>query len=157
VDDDLLKLAIGIALSEELGREIARGVRVEVVEKVVQRPAGTTRIIKLRDVEIPGTIVDELGVGVLEELVITSKIDYYGVLVEVDGELLVEAPYSWFSSISQHSEWVDAFKDNDVYVLRLSKVFFSKHIRISVFPAATILAPSHPLRLSEVFAKLSIY
>jgi len=146
--EQLLSMAMSIVAAEELAREVARGVKVEV--SVESQKPRETKIIRLTDVE-PGTIISEAGPGRLVELVAVSNTSSYELTVIVDGRIASSGLFTWYQSISQYSDWIDAFEDDGTFVLRISDVSFSTGISVYFRPTAS--APKG-LKLSEVVAKI---
>jgi hypothetical protein len=143
-----MSLAAEVAAVEEVARELARGVRVSVVLAPQGQPR--TRVFRLTDAG-PGELVSVEGTGRLAELVAVSTTRGYELVVEVDGRVALSGSYDWFQSVSQYSDWVDAFDSNGTYVLRLSDVSFTSRLRV-------VMRASQPgVRLNFVVAKVELW
>ena len=149
--EQLLSMAMSIVATEEAAREVARGVKVEV--SVEPQKPRKTKIIRLTDVE-PGTIISEAGPGRLVELVAVSDTNSYELTVIVDGRIASSGLFTWYQSISQYSDWIDAFENNGSFVLRLTDISFSSSLVID-FRIAPSLSGS--IKLREVIAKIEKY
>jgi hypothetical protein len=142
-------MAMAIVAAEEVAREVARGVKVEVSVEP-QRPS-KTKVIRLVDVG-PGIIVSEVGSGRLVELVVISGVKNYELTVEADGKVLSNGPFDWYQTISQYSEWVDAFENNGTFILRISDISFSTSLGVRFRPVVSTLTT--PVKLKEVVVKI---
>jgi hypothetical protein len=136
-------VAVRLAVAEEAARQaMARGMRVAASPTV-------TKVIHLRGVRLPATLVDVQGQGQMSELVIRSGKKEYSLRVIVDGAQLYYEDYSWFESISQVVEEVAAFQEEGgTYILRLADIHFSKGLKV--------MALGTQVELDEVFCKLNV-
>jgi hypothetical protein len=150
-EEFMLELAAKIAAAEE-GARLAAIQRVQV--EVPPAPPTFSRVIRLTDVRIPETIVEEPGCGCLKELVIRSGDASYILRVYADGLELYHNSYTWFKNISQTVEEIDAFEEDGTYTLRLSDIHFTKGIKIIAEPAITTLTAAQ--KLEEVFCKIDL-
>jgi hypothetical protein len=158
---DLLDVAVRLAIAEEAARqvagEVAKGLRVTVTATPV--PPTVTKVIHLRDVKLPATLVDEQGQGHMSELVIRSGTNEYVLKVIVDGIPLYHEHYSWFESMSQVVKEIAAFQEEDgTYILHLADIRFSKSLRIMA--ESLIILPlggqGTIVELGEFFCKLNV-
>jgi len=143
VAEDLLKLALAIAVAEEA----TRGAKAEAPAE--QQKPGEMKIIRFTNVE-PGTVISEEGSGRLVELIAVSDTDSYELTVTVDGRTVSSGLFSWYKSISQYSDWIDAFEDNGSFVLRLTDIPFSSSLSIDL----RFAPPSSNMKFREVMAKI---
>jgi hypothetical protein len=154
---ELLRYAVELAIAEEIGRELARNISVsQPPQTAPAQISRRTKIIRLKDVSIPNTLVDESGVGELSELMISSFSKYYELSIYVDDMLLVKRDFTWFQNISPYSDWIDAFENNGTFVLRISGIGFRKGIKIYAEPVLETLTSSEKIVLSEVIVKIDI-
>jgi hypothetical protein len=142
-------MAMAVVATEEVAREIARGVRVEV--SVGPQKPRETKVVRLTDVE-PGVVISEEGSGRLVELVVVSGTKGYEMTLVVDGRVVTSGPFDWYQSLSPYSEWIDAFENNGSYILRVLDVSFSRNLVVNFRPLVSALAT--PFRLKEVVAKI---
>jgi hypothetical protein len=149
--EQLLSIATAIVAAEEVAREIAERVRVGV--SATQQKPRETRVVRLLDVE-PGSVVSETGPGRLVELVALSGTGNYELTVIADGRVVVAGTFNEYKSISQYSDWIDAFEDNGVFILRVSDVSFSTSLAVYFRP---IVSPAGGFKLREVLAKIEKY
>jgi hypothetical protein len=144
-----------IAAAEEgarlVAKELAKGVQVQVTPALKK----SSKVIRLFNVKIPATIVEELGSGQLKELIVKSAGKDYVLRVYSDGQELYHNSYTWFESISQTVEEIDAFEEDGTYVLRLSDIHFTEKLTIIAEPAIIPLTASTTLQ--EVFCKLDVF
>jgi hypothetical protein len=91
------------------------------------------------------------GTGRLAELVAVSTTRGYELVVEADGRVVLSGAYDWFQSVSQYSDWVDAFDSNGTYVLRLSDISFTSRLRV------LMRAVQPDARLNFVVAKVELW
>lgn len=149
---ELLALAASIVAAEEAARELAR---VAGAGAQPQQAAEATRVVRLRSVVLPATLVDASGPGRLSELVVVSRAADFSLRVVVDGRILYDDSYSWFESVSQLVEEIDAFSLDGSYALRLRDIHFSRRLRVEASPVSA--APlSQPVVLDEVLCKLHV-
>jgi len=159
---DLLDMAIRLAIAEEVARqvssEVAKGIKVTVT--ATPAPPAVTKVIHLRDVRLPATLVDEKGQGHMSELVIRSGTNGYALRVIVDGIQLYHEHYSWFESISQVVKEIAAFQEEDgTYILHLADIHFSKGLKIMAEPLIIMALGGQgetQVELEEVFCKLNV-
>ena len=159
--EDLLALAFQIVAAEEGARQssealaeaLAGGASVQVQ---VSPSAARTRRLLLRDVELPNVVADVRGGGRVRELVLKSKTKAFGLYVEVDGEALYNDDFSWFSSVSQEMEGVDAFEEDGIYVLRLSDISFAESFKAVAWPAPSLLLAGRRVRLDEALCVVDV-
>ena len=154
---ELLRYAVELAIAEEIGRELARNISVSQPPQTASAQISRkTKVIRLKDVSLPNTLIDESGVGELNELMISSSSKYYELSIYVDDMLLVKRDFMWFQNISPYSDWIDAFENNGTFVLRISGIGFRKGIKIYAEPVLETLTSSEKIVLSEVLAKIDI-
>ena len=131
--DKLLDLAFMIVASEEAG-----GVRVvSVPTEVVTRGAVSEPYIATgRSVEIPATIAEIEGDGVVEEVNIISTSSNYRITIRSGGKTVIDTSFDELYSISQYVNWVSAVVDEErgKYVLTLYNIPFSGGAVISLSP-----------------------
>jgi hypothetical protein len=151
---ELLALAASIVAAEEAARELAR-VAGTGAQPPQQQAAEATRVVRLRSVALPATLVDASGPGRLSELVVVSRTADFSLRVVVDGRILYDDSYSWFESISQLVEEIDAFSLDGSYALRLRDISFSRRLRVEASPV-TVVPLSQPVVLDEVLCKLHV-
>lgn len=159
--EDLLALAFQIVAAEEGARQssesLAEALAGKVSVQVQVAPSATrTRRLLLRDVELPRVIADVRGGGRVKELVLKSKTKAFGLYVEVDGETLYNDDFSWFSSVSQEMEGVDAFEEDGAYVLRLSDISFTESFKATAWPALSVLLAGQRVRLDEALCVIDV-
>jgi hypothetical protein len=142
--DQLLSIAVAIVAAEEVARELSRAV---LTVPAPERPRGV-RVVRLVDPR-PGTIVSERGPGRLAELVVISDSDNYELYVTADGVAVSSGPFSWYRSVSEYVEWIDAFENNGTFVLRVSDVPFSRSLSVYLAPTA-----QSTVRVREVLVKI---
>jgi hypothetical protein len=147
--EQLLSMAMSIVAAEEVAREVARGVKVEV--SVTQQRPRETKVVRLVDAE-PGTIISEAGPGRLVELVVVSNTRGYELTIVADGRIIASGTFDWYQSISPYSEWIDAFENNGTFILRVSDVSFSTSLSVRFRPVVSTLAT--PVKLKWVVAKI---
>jgi hypothetical protein len=149
---DLLNWALAIAAAEENARLTAERLASKI-QVEVKAPSTTTRVVKRVDVKLPETLVDELGCGCLEELVVKSLSKEYVLRVYVDDVELYNNSFSWFQEISQEAEEIEAFEEDGVYVLRLSNIKFARRLRVAAEPSTSAQPAA---KLETVFCKISL-
>lgn len=152
-EEFMLELAAKIAAAEENARLIAEKLAERVTVEVTPTPPTFSKTIRMTDVPLPYTLVDELGSGCLKEFVVKSRFKDYSLIVLVDGSDLYRNSYDWFQRISQSVEEIDAFEEDGTYVLRLSDIHFAKSLKIVAIPFMTIMTT---LKLDEVFCKIDL-
>jgi hypothetical protein len=142
--EQLLSIAVAIVAAEEAARELSRAV---LTVPTPARPR-EVRVVRLVDPR-PGVVVSESGPGRLVELVVLSDSGNYELYVTADGAIISSGPFSWYRSVSEYVEWIDAFEDNGTFVLRVSDVPFSRSLSVYLAPTA-----HSPVRFREVLAKI---
>jgi hypothetical protein len=150
--DFLLELAAKIVAAEESARLIAEELAGKISVEVSPTPPTFSKVIRMTDIPLPYTLVDEVGSGCLKELVIKSKSKDYTLIILVDGSELYDNSYSWFQGLSQMTEEIDAFEENGSYVLRLSDIHFAESLEVTVAPVMKTSAS----KLDEVFCKIDL-
>jgi hypothetical protein len=133
-----------------VAKELAKGVQVEVKPT----PPASSKVVKLKDILLPETLVDERGTGHMKEFVVKSTSKDYVLEVYVDGSKLYYDDFTWFQNMSQVLEEVDAFEEDGVYVLRLSNIHYTNSLEIAAEPSPTATTT---LKLNEVFCKLDVF
>jgi len=147
--EDLLALAAQIVAAEEGARLAAESLaeslaeRVSIQVSVAQRPE-RTKVVRLRDVELPRILVEERGAGRIRELAVKSRSPAFALKVLVDGELLYDDDFYSLKSVSQEVEGVDAFEQDGSYVVRLSGISFSRSARVEARSLVMVLSPGQP-------------
>lgn len=129
---DVAKLLV---VAEEFARKVS-GEKVEIKkpEKVVieEEDKYTSRFLTFENRKLPFTLLSVSGSGAVDEVVVLSSSEDYGVEVNVDGYINT----FWFnkiSGVSTYSSNVTAFTDTDgMHVMRLVGIDFSKYVRIRV-------------------------
>jgi hypothetical protein len=149
VAEQLLSIATAIVASEEVAREVSRGLKVEVLADSQKRRE--TKVVRIVDAE-PGIIISEAGPGMLVELVAVSDTRSYEMTIVADGRVVASGTFDWYQSISPYSEWIDAFENNGSFILRVSDVSFSTSLSVHFRPVVSAL--STPVRLKEVVVKI---
>jgi len=148
---DLLNWALTIVAAEENARLMAETIAEKIQVEVTPTPTLTSKIIRKVNINIPDTLIDEVGSGHLKELVIKTSSKNYILRVYVDESELYHNTYTWFQNISQEVEEIDAYEENGTYILRLSDINFTKNLKIIAEPSITIL----PLqKINELFCKI---
>jgi hypothetical protein len=148
---DLLNWALTIVAAEENARLMAETIAEKIQVEVTPTPTLTSKIIRKVNINIPDTLIDEVGSGHLKELVIKTSSKNYILRVYVDESELYHNTYTWFQNISQEVEEIDAYEENGTYILRLSDINFTKNLKIIAEPSTTIL----PLqKINELFCKI---
>jgi hypothetical protein len=142
--EKLLSMAIAVVAAEEAAREVARAL---APARGVARPR-SVRVVRLVDPR-PGAILSESGPGRLDELVVISDSGNYELSVTADDVAVSSGPFSWYRSVSEYVEWIDAFEDNGTFVLRVSDIPFSRSLSVYFAPTA-----QSPVRVREVLAKI---
>jgi len=122
---DPLEIAFKLLIEEEKAR-LSQG-RVEKREEPARLESG-----RIHDASTPVTLIDVSGRGVLRELVVKASSPSFKATVIVDGEVLYSEDYTWFQSVSDTLESIDAFTTDSTYVLRFQGVGFNTGIRVSV-------------------------
>jgi hypothetical protein len=148
--DELLKLALAVAASEEKAR--IESEKEKKRQEPPKAPTLTSEVIKLNNVLLPETLVEKNGSGVVKELIIKSQSKDYILSVYVDRVKLYSESFDWFQGISQSAETIDAFQDPDssLYVLRLSDIHFKNSIIVMADPI------SGSVSLSDVFCHIDL-
>jgi len=148
--DDLLKLALLIAASEEKARIEAE--KEKKKQEPPKAPTLTSEVIKMNNVVLPETLVEKNGSGVVKELIIRSQSKDYILSVYVDRVKLYSESFDWFQGMSQSVETIDAFQDSDsnLYVLRLSDIHFKNSIIVMADPI------SGSVSLNDVFCHIDL-
>jgi len=123
---DLLNWALTIVAAEENARLMAETIAEKIQVEVTPTPTLTSKIIRKVNINIPDTLIDEVGSGHLKELVIKTSSKNYILRVYVDESELYHNTYTWFQNISQEVEEIDAYEENGTYILRLSDINFTK-------------------------------
>jgi hypothetical protein len=152
-EEFMLELAAKIVAAEENARLVAEKLAGKVTVEVTPTPPTFSKTVRMTDIPLPYTLVDELGSGCLKELVVKGRFKDYSLIVLVDGSDLYRNSYDWFQEISQNVEEIDAFEEDGTYVLRLSDIHFAKSLKVVAEPAITILSAS---KLDEVFCKIDL-
>jgi hypothetical protein len=148
---DLLNWALTIVAAEENARLMAETIAEKIQVEVTPTPTLTSKIIRKVNINIPDTLIDEVGSGHLKELVIKTSSKNYILRVYVDESELYHNTYTWFQNISQEVEEIDAYEENGTYILRLSDINFTKNLKIIAEPSITTL----PLqKINELFCKI---
>jgi hypothetical protein len=150
---DLLNWALMVVAAEENARLVAEKLAEKVTVEVTPTPPTFSKTVRMTDIPLPYTLVDETGSGCLKELVVKSRFKDYSLIVLVDGSDLYRNSYDWFQRISQSVEEIDAFEEDGTYVLRLSDIHFAKSLKIVAIPFMTITTT---LKLDEVFCKIDL-
>jgi len=148
VDNELLTMAMSVVMAEEIARRIAKQSRA------VGEPKRKMKVIRVRDVE-PGNVLDVPGSGVLREFVAVSGTNNFLLDVIVDGELLTSGDFNWYRSISEFSDWIDAFESDGSFVVRLSDIDFSERLLVRYQPGSGLTG--RQARLSDMLAKIEFY
>jgi hypothetical protein len=154
--NELLKTALALAIAEENARIVAERLAGKIQVQVSPSPPTASKTVKLRDINLPKTLIDEAGCGVLRELVIRSESSNYVLTVYVDGFPLYNNSYSWFQEVSQVVEGIDAFHDDEsnLYVLRLSNIHFTENLKIIAEPLTSMLSTPSTIKLSDMLCIL---
>ena len=134
---------ITVAVPEHVVEKVAERIAERVVERVVERITVTTpvvtavqvmpstEVLDYTDVRLPATY-DIRCPATLREAVIVS--DKPGVIIDlvVDGAIVLHGDFRSLSRISQYSDWVDAFENNGVYVIRLVDISCRERLTLDV-------------------------
>ena len=153
--EKLLDLATAVASAEEVANKLAELLKQLVtVEAVVGERAKSTKVIIRKSVEIPATVYEVGGDGVIEELNIISSFKEYMIVIKSGGSTVLTATWDDLSSVSEYVNWVVAYEDDGKYVLALKNVYFTGG-------ASVYVAPIHRLgdvkkRLDHVLVKTNI-
>ena len=151
----LLDLASAVASAEEVANKLAELLKQLVaVGAVVGERAKSTKVIIRKSVEIPATVYEVGGDGVIEELNIISSFKDYMIVIKSGGSTVLTATWDDLSSVSEYVNWVAAYEDGGKYVLALKNVHFTNG-------ASVYVAPTHRLgdvkkRLDHVLVKTNI-
>ena len=153
--EKLLDLATAVASAEEVANQLAELLKQLVtVEAVVGERAKSTKVIIRKSVEIPATVYEVGGDGVIEELNIISSFKEYMIVIKSGGSTVLTATWDDLSSVSEYVNWVVAYEDGGKYVLALKNVYFTGG-------ASVYVTPIHRLgdvrkRLDHVIVKTNI-
>ncbi len=149
--NSLLDLALAIALVEELAEETAERVaeRVGVVVPVVPavQAVPSTEVYDYTDVRLPATYEIRCPATLREAVIVSDKPDVL-VELEVDGVSVLHGDFRSLSRISQYSDWVDAFENNGVHVVRLADISCRERLTLDVN------ALNHDVRVERVLLKI---
>lgn len=102
----------------------------------------------------PATIIHETNViGGIDEIVVISPIDTFGVYVEADGDTLLDKTYNQIKGLSSQGKYLTAFQDVDgSYVLNIGEFMtWNEYIKIMLKSMAT------QFTFNQVYAKYYIY
>jgi len=139
-----------IAAAEESARAKVK------VEATVKPAAPKTIVRALTGVALPSTILEEKGAGHLKELVIKNTDENYRLRIYVDGTQLYDGSYSWFKNLSQITEEIAAFQDeNGDHILHITDIKWTKNIKIEAEPLITTLTQKQ--KLKQLFYKVEIF
>jgi len=110
---DLFPKEMDIVEIEEMAREIAK--------KIPRLRETITRTLDLKNVRVEGTfnIINSKVGGKLKELVVRSPSPKFSLYILADGIPRITRSYTELTSISQHSELLDAYEENGNYIVRL--------------------------------------
>ncbi len=147
--DKLLEWAVQLAIAEELAREQAK-LKAEAV-KVEFKPVAvkpTTHVIDRRNILLKGreTVLDVVGCGVLQELMVKAGSSEFEVAVVKDAEHFVYGSYSKYAEVSADLEGIDAYPERDEdgaltgnYVFKVKDVEFSRSLTVELSTAEAVM------------------
>lgn len=119
---NMIELAMLIVAAEEARR----------IQLQIQLPQPSTKV-ELKDVQIPTTLIDEEGAGVLKELMIKSKSGNYTLQLSIDGSTVYNHTWNMLREISQTVDEISAFQDEeDNYILHLYDLKYSMKITVAL-------------------------
>ena len=121
----------------------------EIKVPEVRIPKPLTRVIDLKNklVEFEFTVFESSAPGTLKELVLCSPSNEYSILLSVDGVVKLYKSWDEMQALSQYLETVDAFKNNEEYVLHLKDFSWLES-------AYSIISVKKPVTFSKIFVKL---
>lgn len=135
------------------GKAVADQLAEKVKVEVKPMPAMRTYVDRRTNVRLPVILFDEVGTGVLKELVLRSNLSGYKVIINADGSEIYNNTWDWFYDRSQIIDEIAAFQDNSNYILTVSDIKFSNRLKISIRPVEPVI---QIIRLTEVFLKVDI-
>ena len=139
--DTLTSTAISVVMAEEIARKLL---------STTSKPR-ETRVIRIADA-VSDTAISEDGSGKLIELVVISDSREYSVSITIDNATVMDGSFDWYQSVSQYTDWIDAFEDNGSFVLRITDLSFSSSIKISLK-----ITSQGSIKFREIIAKIEKY
>jgi len=136
-------IAKSLIISEEIARVQARRIADELAKKLreipvsfeIPRPHPSTIDFKNYPISERRDLINEYGIGMLEELVIIAETSNFGCDVFVDGKPLYEGAFENYHEISQFVKTAVAMKrvEEGNYVLNFYDIPFLFNLRVRVY------------------------
>lgn len=120
-------------------------------EPIVERVKGSTKFVNLYRVRISGkyNVLKRNAPGKLHEFVVVSPSDKFSVLISCD-DSYSQFSYRDLKEITQYSEQISAFEDNNYYIVRFSDISWKDSFTLSI-------SAEEPIVFNRIFASYTVF